>query len=255
MNINEFYEKLKEYYPDSLAAPWDNDGIMASPGGVREVERVLVALDATEEAVNYAAANGFDTLLVHHPLIFHKMGSVTPEDNVGRKVIFALMNDISVVSLHTRLDAGDGGVNDCLAEALGLREIEKFGDPESPALGRIGRLNDEMSVVRFAEYVKERLGCRAVRLAALGDETVRRVAVVGGSGKDFIFAAKESGADVLVTGEASYNDVLDGAECSIPVVAAGHYETERVVLPRLEALARECGAETEVFTYTPVSVI
>ena len=74
MNVYEFVEKLKELYPDSLACEWDNDGLMSSPGGVREVSRVLVALDATEQAVNYAAVNGFDTLLVHHPLIFSKLG-------------------------------------------------------------------------------------------------------------------------------------------------------------------------------------
>jgi len=84
MNVYEFYEKLRELYPDSLSCDWDNDGLMVSTGPVREVSRVLVALDATEEAVNYAAANGFDTVLVHHPLIFSPLGSVTPEENVPR---------------------------------------------------------------------------------------------------------------------------------------------------------------------------
>ena len=58
MDIYEFVEKLKELYPDSLACEWDNDGLMCSPGAVREVSRVLVALDATEEAIEYAAKNG-----------------------------------------------------------------------------------------------------------------------------------------------------------------------------------------------------
>jgi dinuclear metal center YbgI/SA1388 family protein len=223
---------------------------------VREVSRVLVALDATEEAVNYAAANGFDTVLVHHPLIFSPLGSVTPEENVPRKVIFSLMNEISVISLHTRLDAGEGGVNDCLASALGLTVTGKFGDSESPECGRIAALDAEMSIERFAEYVKERLSAPAVVLSAVGDETVRHVALIGGGGKDFIIPAKEAGADVLVTGEASYNDMLDAAENGIPVIAAGHYRTEVVVCERLAALARDVAdAECEIFTYTPVKVI
>lgn len=253
MNVCVFTEKLKEIYPDSLSCEWDNDGLMSSPGGVREVSRVLVALDATEEAVNYAAANGFDTLLVHHPLIFSPLCAVTPEENVARKVIFSLMNDISVISLHTRLDAGEGGVNDCLAAALGLERIEKFGDAECPGMGRIGELGFDMGIDRFAGYVKERLGAHRVALSSLGDETVKRVAVVGGAGKDFIAPAKAAGADVLVTGEASYNAILDAAENGIPVVCAGHYETEFPVCERLAALARDiAGAECEIFPYTPV---
>ncbi len=256
MNVYEFVEKLKELYPDSLACEWDNDGLMSSPGGAREVSRVLVALDATEQAVNYAAENGFDTLLVHHPLIFSKLGSVTPEENTARKVIFTLMNDISVISLHTRLDAGEGGVNDCLAAALGLRDIEKFGDCECHGMGRIGDLASEMTAERFAEYVKERLGASSVTLAAAGDEIVCRVAVLGGSGKDFIYPAKKAGADVFVTGEASYNALIDAAENGIPVVAAGHYQTEFVVCERLAELATKIAdAECEIYPFTPVKTV
>ena len=255
MNVYEFFEMLKKFYPDELSCPWDNDGIDVTPGGVREVSRVLVALDATEEAINYAASNGFDTLLVHHPLIFSPLGAITPERNASRKAIFALMNDITVISLHTRLDAGEGGVNDCLAEALGLKNVSKFGDDESPDCGRIGEIESEMDVERFAGYVKEMLGSPSVALSSIGDETVRRVAVVGGAGKDFIDAARRAGADVLVTGEASYNSIIDAAEDSLPVICAGHYHTERVVLPRLAELAVDAGAEYELFYNTTVKVI
>lgn len=256
MNVNEFYSELEKLYPRSLSCEWDNDGLMVSCGAVSEVTRVLVALDATEEAINYAAANGFDTVLVHHPLIFRGLKSVTPDVNVPRKAIFSLLNGISVISLHTRLDAGDGGVNDCLAEDIGLSNVRKFGDAESPECGRIGELGREYTIDEFAAYVKEKLGCRAVSVASLGDEVVRTVAVIGGGGKDFIDAAKEAGADVLLTGEVSYNDMLDAAENGIPVVAAGHYETEVVVCRRLVELAKSiAGAETEIFLYTPIKVV
>ena len=256
MNVNEFYAELEKLYPRALSCEWDNDGLMVSCGAVSEISRVLVALDATDEAINYAAANGFDTVLVHHPLIFRGLKEVTPDVNVPRKVIFSLLNGISVISLHPRLDAGDGGVNDCLAETLGLSRVRKFGDSEAPECGRIGELDREYTIDEFAEYVKEKLGCAAVRIASLGDEVVRTVAVIGGGGKDFIGTAKDEGADVLLTGEVSYNDMLDAVENGIPVVAAGHYETEVVVCRRLSELARTiAGAEAEIFTYTPVKVV
>ncbi len=256
MNAYEFTEKLRELYPDSLRAPWDNDGLMVSCGAATEIFRVLVALDATESAVNYAAENGFDVILTHHPLVFHKLPAVTPEDNVQRKVVYSILNGVSVISLHTRLDAGDGGVNDCLACALGLSDVSKFGDAESPEIGRVGLLPEPMTAKDFALYVKEKLGCAALRASSLGDEVIKKVAVLGGSGGDFAAAAKAAGADVLVTGEASYNEMLDAAENGIPVVAAGHYETEVTVLPRLAELARGiAGAEVEIYKHTPVEVI
>ena len=132
----------------------------------------------------------------------------------------------------------------------------KFGIDESPECGRIGELQAEMPIDEFALSVKEKLGSEFVHVSSLGDENVRRVAVIGGDGGDFIEAAHLAGADVLVTGETSYNDMIDGAECGVPVVAAGHYNTEAVVLPRLAKLAKSiAGAETEIFKYTTFKTI
>ncbi|MBE6563122.1 MAG: Nif3-like dinuclear metal center hexameric protein [Ruminococcaceae bacterium] len=249
MNIKEFYEKTEELYPRSLSCAWDNDGLMCSPGAVYEVERVLVCLDATEDAVQYAAENGFDTILCHHPMIFSGLKSVTPENSVGRKVICALMNNISVISLHTRLDAGEGGVNDALASALGLENVRKFGDAESPELGRIGEIKEEMTLLELASHVKAALNAPRVELScADSDDKVKTVAVVGGSGKEFVFPAKAAGADVIVIGEGSYNFILDAAQDEMNVITAGHFYTEDVVCKKLAVLAKEiAGAEVEIY--------
>lgn len=254
MNVAEFYAEMEKRYPKSLSCPWDNDGIMVSGGDAVNIERVLVALDATEEAVQYAAENGFDLILTHHPIIFSKLSSVTADDNVGRKVIFSLMNNISIMSFHTRLDAGENGVNDALAAALGLADVSSFGDEESPSIGRIGSLGAPVSLARFAAYVKEALQSDCVALAADdAEDEVRRVALVGGAGKDYIAAAQKAGADVYLTGEASYNALLDAAERGMPVVTAGHFFTENPVCRVLAEAARSlCGAYTEIFNSNKV---
>lgn len=249
MNIVEFYEKLEELYPRSLSCAWDNDGIMCTPGAVYEIEKVLVCLDATEDAICYAIENGFDTVLCHHPMIFSGMKSVTPLNSVGRKVINAIMNNISVISLHTRLDAGDGGVNDALAEALCLRNVGKFGDAECETIGRIGTLKEEMTLLELASFVKKALGAPAVELSCddSGDK-VKTVAVVGGAGKDFIRVAKKAGADVIVIGEGSYNAVLDAAQDEMNIICAGHFYTEDVVCKKFYELTKNiCGAECEIY--------
>ncbi len=249
MNVKEFYESLENLYPRSLSCVWDNDGLMCSPGAVYEIEKVLVCLDATEDAICYAAENGFDTVLCHHPMIFSGVKCVTPDTSVGRKIISALMNNISVISLHTRLDAGDGGVNDALAAALELENVEKFGDAECPTIGRIGEMKAETSLSEFAAYVKEKLNAPSVELSCADPEDkVKKVAVLGGSGKDFIFPAKAAGADVIVIGEGSYNAVLDAAQDEMNVICAGHFYTEDVVCEKLAALAKDiAGAEVEIY--------
>lgn len=250
MNVSKFYGELEKRYPGSLSCEWDNDGIMCSAGDICDVEKVLIALDPTEDAITYAAEKGFDTVLTHHPLIFKKLGSVTPGSGVGRKIIFALMNNISVISMHTRLDAGEGGVNDALSEALGLSDIEPFGDGECPTMGRIGKLPEAMSGAEFAGFVKEKLGAASVDFSlADDDDMIKKVAVVGGAGKDFIYPSKAAGADVLVTGEASYNALLDAAEDGVSVVTAGHFFTENLVCKKLKNLVNEILPEAEVEVY------
>ena len=254
MKISEFYKKLDELYPASLSCSWDNDGLMCCGNPEKPVERVLVCLDATADAVCYASKNGFDVILTHHPMIFKGMKSVTDNDVKGSAVITCIKNDISVISLHTRLDAGKNGVNDALANKLGLSEVVPFGDDECPELGRIGTISSFPSG-SFASYVRDKLGCTSVN-AYLSNRTIKKVAVVGGGGSDFIIPALRAGADAFISGECHYNAALDAADMGLTVIEAGHYQTEFPVCQRLAQLAEEIAdAEAEIYevkTFTQI---
>ncbi len=242
MNVLALYEALDALYPRALSCPWDNDGLMICPDPNREVKRVMFALDATEATVTEAIRAGADALITHHPMLFRPLKAVTPFTLSGSRSLSALSASLSVMSFHTRLDAGDGGVNDVLVAKIGLTDVEKFGDDESPTLGRIGTLSAPMAAEDFAATVRDALGAPSVRLT--GDRPVCRVAVVGGDGKDFITPAMLAGADTLVTGDASYNTVLDAAEEGINVIEAGHYCTEAPVLAPLSKTVQDIsGAE------------
>lgn len=249
MKIFEFYNALCELYPSELSSSWDNDGLMCCADKNNEVKKILVSLDATQNAINYAAENGFDTILCHHPLIFKGLKALNEYDVVGRRVLSALKAGISVISLHTRLDAGEGGVNDTLASLLGLSDITPFGDSEDPTLGRMG--NSSVSDAKdFAALIKEKTGVACVN--AYVCRPVSKVCVVGGGGGDFIKAAKKCGADTLVTGECRYNSALDAAEDGINVFIAGHYFTEMPVCQKLASLCESvANAEYEIFKDIP----
>ena len=180
MTVIEFYNELKKLYPDSLSCEWDNDGLMCSPDVNADVTKVLVALDATDEVLSYANEHGFDTVLTHHPMIFKGLNTVAETSLIGARTVFAIKNGLSVISLHTRLDAGKNGVNDRLAEILGLTDISVFGDEESPELGRIGYT--DLSTEEFISKLKTALHIKTVN--AYLTRGINKVAVVGGSGKD-----------------------------------------------------------------------
>lgn len=225
MTLKELYDYLEEKMPPSLREDWDNDGMMCCPDTKAEVKRVLVSLDVTEEIVDYAIDRGFDLIISHHPLIFRPISSVTDSGNVSRKVIKLIESGVSVFSFHSRADKAVGGVNDILCDLLGIFNAETFGEG---ALGRVGEIDEEIALEDFVYRVKQTLGSDMVRYSD-GLNPVRRVAVVGGDGKDFVKSAIDAGADTYLSGRISYNMMVEAAEMGINLVEAGHYFTEQPV--------------------------
>lgn len=232
MTVQEIYDKLCERIPESLREEWDNDGLMCASDDSIEVKRALVTLDVTEDIVDYAIANDIDLILSHHPLIFKPLRSVTEEDHIQRKVIKLIKNDIAVISLHTRADKVEGGVNDILCDILKIRDAVPFGEG---GLGRIGTLDEELDMEDFSYLLKGLLDCDGVKVAD-AYIPVQRVAVVGGDGKDFVRDALLAGADTYVSGRIGYNVMEEACEMGINMLEAGHFFTEHPVTAFLQSL-------------------
>ena len=225
MTVKELYERLCERIPEHLAEEWDNDGLMCCSDDQKEVKRALVTLDVTEDIVDYAVSHGFDLIVSHHPLIFQPLKNVTENSHVARKVIKLIKHDIAVMSFHTRADKVDGGVNDVLADILGIKNAVPFGEGD---LGRLGTLNEELNMEDFSYLLKGLLDCDGVKVAdAL--IPVQKVAVVGGDGKSYVGAALKAGADTFVSGRIGYNVMAEAGEMGINLIEAGHFFTEQPV--------------------------
>ena len=244
MTVTQLYRYLDSIIPSSLSCEWDNDGLMCCPDGNKEVKRVLVTLDVTAEAVEAAKREGCELIVSHHPLIFKGLKSISPENYISAKVIELIKSSVAVFSFHTRLDALSGGVNDVLAEKLGVKDTLPFGC-DREAIGRIGHLDAPMSLDSFASLVKKELGAPFVLTADAGKE-VYRVALLGGEGGDFVDAAIRAGADLFVSGRIGYHRMLDGAEEGIALIEAGHFATEVAVCQRLADLVREADPTVEI---------
>lgn len=232
MTVREIYDSLIERIPDALAEAWDNDGLMCASDDTREVKRALVTLDVTEEMVDYAIAGGIDLIISHHPLIFKPLKNLTEDDHIARKVIKLIKHDIAVISFHTRADKVEGGVNDTLCEIIGIKNAVPFGEG---GLGRIGELDEELSMEDFSYLLKGLLDCDGVKVAD-ACIPVQRVAVVGGDGKSYLGAALEMGADTFVSGRIGYNVMAEASEMGINLLEAGHFFTEHPVTAFFQSL-------------------
>lgn len=229
-NIKEIIEYFDVVLPKTLSESWDNDGVMVLPEANIEVKKVLVALDVTSEAIKYAKNIGVKLIVTHHPLIFKPLSSLEYTEPYGKRAIECIKNNIAVLSYHTRLDEVDGGVDDCLAQVVGLKDLKKMDN-----CGKVGILEKEMSYSDFSTHIKKVLGIDSI-YGVCANNSVKKVAVVGGSGKDFISDAKKAGADTFLTGEVNHSALIEAKELGLNIVCGTHYATENVVLPRIKEL-------------------
>ena len=223
------YEYLNSLAPFESQMGFDNSGLLIG-SGEREVQRVMVALDASVDVAAQAAEKQCQLLITHHPVIFHPAKSIAGDSPVYRLIA----GGVDVISAHTNLDIAAGGVNSCLAEALGFEGFER---PEWLELGVCGDLDSEMSAVGLGEYVARRLNCDGIRVVD-GGKPVRTVALIGGAGGSE-WSAIAGHADALITGEVRHNELIEARDAGFTLIVAGHYETESVVV---EPLCRRLGS-------------
>ncbi len=220
ITVRDLLDMLQQKAPYETAESWDNTGL-AVGSEQQTITKVVVALDVTEESLAYAIAEQADVLLTHHPLLFEPL-KVLQADSLAYRLA---QSGIAAVSAHTNLDKTVGGVNDCLAEQLLLKDVTVAPD----GMSRIGTLPQGFSSSAFAEFVAERLHT-TVRVKE-GTEEIYAVAVCGGAGAELVLPLLDT-VDAAVTGEMKHHEWLS-VSSSKTVVDGGHYATEIVVLPRV----------------------
>lgn len=219
--------------PKNLSEPWDNDGVMLCGDLDKKADKIVTCLEINGKVIEEAVSFGAQLIITHHPFVFHPLKNIC--DGM-HKVIHTLMtNEISVLSYHTRMDTACGGVNDTLAEKLGLSEISEFFTENVP-MGRIGKLPCEMTPDGFAQHLKNVLGVGAMRCAVPDkSKKISTVAVLGGGGKDFVKTVS-SLADAYVSSDFSHNTFIDANELELCIFDAGHYYTENPIAQKMSEM-------------------
>ncbi|MCQ2437418.1 MAG: Nif3-like dinuclear metal center hexameric protein [Clostridia bacterium] len=226
VKVRDIADILNEIAPPVLAEEWDNVGLLVGHAD-KEVRKILCALDLTEAVVAEAVELKVDMIVTHHPSMFRGVKRLTDANAEGRMLLNLIEHGIAHYAAHTNFDKATPGVNDALCKALGLTDVVAF---ESGL--RLGRVETQTFGV-FAALAAKVLGGQGFRY---GDDlsVIQKVAVMGGSGGDYVGEAKSNGADVFLSGEFSYHLAVDCAENGLNMLAMGHDRTE---IPGARALA------------------
>jgi dinuclear metal center YbgI/SA1388 family protein len=232
--------------PPELAEDWDNVGLIVGRHN-QPVRRVLVALELRDEVLDEARDAECDAVVTHHPPIFPSLAAITDDGPPGELVLRAAESHVSVLAAHTNLDAARGGLNEIMAEALGIQDGAPLAPAASDPLAGLGRVGpaEERTLQQLAADAARAFGARA---AFSGDAfaRVRRVACCTGSGAGMVGDARTAGADAYVTSDLKYHDA-DRAG-GMPLVHVPHAAVEWTALKRwTRALGRalsEEGVET-----------
>jgi dinuclear metal center YbgI/SA1388 family protein len=329
INGQALIQHFESWSPKSLAVEGDKNGLMIGTLN-KPITKVMIALDVLEEVIDEAIEGEVDLIVAHHPLLFRPLKKIDIKTPHGRIVAKAIKHDITIYAAHTNLDVANGGVNDMMAQALRLRNVEvlsttqvcslkkvvvfvpethskqvreamsaagaghignyshctfnstgqgtfmpeegtnpfigqqgdlEFVDEikietivpnylqnkviqaimkahpyEEPAydvypldnkgevlgLGRIGKLEQSMTLADFAKQVKQAFDVQGARV--VGDLTaeVRKVAVLGGDGNKYMKDAIFKGADVIVTGDVYYHVAHDAMMEGLHIIDPGH---------------------------------
>lgn len=324
------FKALEEWAPQHLAYDWDNVGLQV--GSFKNVvKKVMITLDVLESVVDEAITNDVNLIIAHHPLMFKPLKKIDVDSAKGRIIEKLIKHDITVYASHTNLDVAERGVNDLLADQIGIINTENLVDlaaekllklvvyvpvthadevrnvlgeadagyignyshctfnsqgkgtfkplegtspylgktneieyvdeikietivrasdlsaivksviiahpyeevaydvftlenkGKQEGIGRVGLLEKRISLRELANHVKETFKMTHVRVTGELGGMIEKVAILGGSGENFIEEAIHSEADVYITGDMTFHHAQDAMEMGLSVIDAGHY--------------------------------
>jgi dinuclear metal center YbgI/SA1388 family protein len=235
--LSEVVSALEALWPAERAEQWDAVGLVCGDPDA-EVARVLFAVDPVQEVADEAIRIDADLLVTHHPLYLRGTTTVAATGFKGRVVHGLIKHDIALHVAHTNADRADPGVSDALAAAVGLHITGPLvPDPTDPAgrrgLGRIGELDHPITLAEFAEHAARGLPRTAGGLRVAGDpqQTIRTVAVCGGSGDSLFGDVRQAGVDAYLTADLRHHPASEAQQYARQhggpaLIDAAHWATE-----------------------------
>lgn len=236
MKCKDIITLLEELAPPSYACGWDNPGLICGRKE-KDIKKILVALDATKNAVNKAVEEGADMILTHHPMVFSAIKQVNDGSFIGEKLLTMIEQGICCYAMHTNYDIA-GGMAEICGARIELRNPAPFEvtgeiDDRLVGIGQVGTLPEKMTLAECADKVKKAFGLSNVLVFGNLERQVEYVAISPGSGRSMLKEADKKKVDVLITGDIGHHEGLDSLDMGFAVIEAGHYGLEQVFITHL----------------------
>ncbi|MBE9061575.1 Nif3-like dinuclear metal center hexameric protein [cf. Phormidesmis sp. LEGE 11477] len=245
MIISDVISTFEQWANPTWQEKWDNCGWQVEPDILREPAGILVCLTPTLAVMHEAIAlkaNGLPVNLIfaHHPLIFGGLSSVMAGDSVGDMIRLAIAHDIGIYTAHTNFDQVADGTADVLAQQLDLQAIAPVvptapGQDTARGYGRVGNLLPAQTLQQLLEKIQSVMAPPRLLYspAANLQQSIERIAVLGGSGASYINAVKQTGAQAYLTADCKFHQFQASRDQDLVLIDAGHYATERPACQKL----------------------
>ena len=236
ITVQDISNYLEAFAPAVLAEEWDNVGLLVGNPD-QPVERLMTCLTITPESAQEAIDRNAEMIVTHHPLPFRPLKRLTTTDTASRLLLQLIEAKVAIHSPHTAFDSAAAGINQQLAEGLGLKSIKPLvpspGDSQGLGSGRWGKLPEASSLQSIAQQLKTFLSIDGLQAVGNADQPVTDVAVACGSAGQFLEPAIQQGCDLLITGETSFHTCLEAAASQVALLLPGHYASERFAVEQL----------------------
>jgi dinuclear metal center YbgI/SA1388 family protein len=232
LTVADLCQFLETFAPSSLAAEWDNVGLLVGDRQQR-LDRAMTCLTVTPGVAAEAIRERADCLVTHHPLPFRPLKRLTTDEPIGRLLLDLIRAGVAIYSPHTAFDSALAGINQQLADGLGLVDVQPLVPAESLGTGRVGRLDSRQSLGQVAATLKQFLKIGGLHVVGDVHGSIERVAIACGSAGELLDSAIAAGCDLFVTGEARLHTCYEAESRGIAVLLAGHYASERFGVEQL----------------------
>jgi dinuclear metal center YbgI/SA1388 family protein len=238
---------LEKSAPNRLAEEWDNVGLLVGDPD-RPVRRLMTCLTITAATACEAIDAHVDLIVAHHPLPFHPLRRLTADTPSGRILLDLIAARIAIYSPHTAFDSAPQGINQRLAEGLGLGNVEPLvPNEEGLGSGRWGRLAEGLTLGQLVDRVREFLSIERLQYVGDLDQPVHTIAVACGSAGELFDPARRFGCDAMLVGETRFHTCLEAEAAGIALVMPGHFASERFAVECLADLLAEQFADLKVW--------
>lgn len=235
--ISEIKNFMESWAKDDYQLSWDNSGSQIEFKGY--TESVMLALDISDKVIDKAIKMNSKLIITHHPMFFSGEKRIIEGTYRGDNIIKLIKNNISVFSYHTSMDIASDGVNDTLFEKLNLVNKKNFTLEEEKEMGLVGEFEKTYSLEGLLKFLEEKLDVKKIKVYGRDKREIKKVAILGGSGADFISAAKNLGLDAYITGDIKYHDGQRAYEEGIILIDVGHFYSEKIILQKIEKRLKE----------------